>query len=163
MEFLNDTDIVVAIAFVIFIGILIYFGVPRIVGNILDARADKIKAEIDEAASLREEARSLLASYERKQKDVQAQADRIVATAREEAESAAVRAKEDIERSIARRLKAAEDQILSAEASATKEVRDRAVAVAISAARETIARNLAAKDAGSLIDTAIDEIGAKLH
>jgi F-type H+-transporting ATPase subunit b len=163
MEFLNDTDIVVAIAFVIFIGILIYFGVPRIVGNILDARADKIKAEIDEAASLREEARSLLASYERKQKDVQAQADRIVATAREEAQAAAVRAKADIERSIARRLKAAEDQILSAEASATKEVRDRAVAVAISAARETIARNLAAKDAGSLIDTAIDEIGAKLH
>ena len=163
MEFLNNTDIVVAIAFVIFVAILLYVGVPKIVGNMLDARADKIKAEIDEAASLREEARALLASYERKQKDVQAQADRIVATAKEEAEAAAVQAKADLELSIARRLKSAEDQIASAEASATKEVRDRAVSVAVQAARDTIKKNLAAKDASKLIDKAIDEVGSKLH
>lgn len=163
MEFLNDTNIVVAIAFVIFVGILLYVGVPGIVGRMLDARAEKIKTEIDEAASLREEARALLASYERKQKDVQAQADRIVATAREEAELAAVAAKADLERSIARRMKAAEDQIASAEASATREVRDRAVQVAVAAAREIIAKNLSQNDAGNLIDSAIDEVGAKFH
>ena len=163
MEFLNNTDIVVAIAFVIFVVILLYVGVPGIVGRMLDARAEKIKGEIEEARALREEALALKSSFERKQKEVQAQADRIVATAREEAETAAKQAKADLELSITRRLKAAEDQIASAEASATKEVRDRAVAVAITAARNVIAKNLDTKDAGNLIDQAISEVGEKLH
>ena len=54
----------------------------------LDKRADGIKSELDEARALREEAQTLLASYERKQKEVQEQADRIVAAAKEEATEA---------------------------------------------------------------------------
>ena len=163
MEFLNNTDIVVAIAFVIFLGILVYVGVPRIVGKMLDDRADKIKGEIDEARALREEAQSLLASFERKQKEVQAQADKIVATAKEEATAAAAKAEDDLKATIARRLAAAEDQIASAEASAVQEVREKAVSVAIDAARDVIAKNLKAADQGSLIDDAIAEVGKKLH
>lgn len=163
MDFLNDTNIVVAIAFVIFVGILLYVKVPSLVSRVLDARADKIRAEIDEARTLREEAQSLLASYERKQKEVQAQADRIVATAKEEAQAAAAEAREELARSIERRIKGAEDQIASAEAAATRSVRDRAVAIAMTAARAEIATGLGATDATSLIDQAIDEVGAKLH
>ncbi len=163
MEFLNNTDIVVAIAFVVFIGILLYVGVPKIVSKMLDERADKIRGEIDEAKALREEAQSLLASFERKQKEVQAQADKIVASAKEEAEAAAVKAKADLKSSIARRMAAAEDQIASAEASAVQEVRDKAVIVAIDAARDVITKNLKAADQGSLIDDAIAEVGKKLH
>ncbi len=70
----------------------------------LDARAVQIKADLDEARALREEAKTILASYERKQKDVQAQADRIVATAQEEAMAAAAQAKDDLKVSIARRV-----------------------------------------------------------
>ncbi len=163
MEFLNNTDIVVAIAFVIFIGILLYVGVPKIVSKMLDDRADKIKGEIDEARALREEAQSLLASFERKQKEVQAQADKIVASAKDEATAAAAKAQEDLKASIARRLAAAEDQIASAEASAVQEVRERAVVVAVDAARDVISKNLKAADQGSLIDDAILEVGKKLH
>jgi len=163
MEFLNDTNIVVAIAFVIFIGILLYVGVPKIVSKILDDRADKIRAEIDEAKALREEAQSLLASFERKQREVQAQADKIVASAKEEATAAAAKAQEDLKVSIARRMAAAEDQIASAEASAVQEVRNNAVNVAVAAAQDVITKNLGAKDQGSLIDQAIAEVGSKLH
>ncbi len=163
MEFLNNTDIVVAIAFVIFVGILLYVGVPKIIAKLLDDRADKIKAEIDEARALREEAQSLLASFERKQKEVQAQADKIVANAKEEANAAAAKAKDDLKVSIERRMAAADDQIASAEASAVQEVRDNAVTVAIAAAQDVIAKNLAAKDQGALIDQAISEVGTKLH
>ena len=163
MEFLNNTDIVVAIAFVIFLCILLYVGVPKIVAKILDDRADKIKSEIDEARSLREEAQTLLASFERKQKEVQAQADKIVANAKDEANAAAEKAKEDLKTSITRRMAAAEDQIASAEASAVQEVRDNAVLVAIAAAQDVISKNLGAKDQGSLIDQAIAEVGDKLH
>ncbi len=163
MDFLNDTDIVVAIAFVIFVGILLYFGVPKIIGKMLDDRADKIKEEINEARELREEAQSLLASFERKQKEVQGQADKIVETAKAEAEAASAKAQEDLQASIARRMAAAEDQIASAEASAVQEVRDKAVLVAVAAASDVIQKNLKAADQGSLIDQAISEVGTKLH
>jgi F-type H+-transporting ATPase subunit b len=129
----------------------------------LDKRADSIKAELDEAKALREEAQSLLATYERKQKEVQEQADRIVAAAKEEATHAATAAKDDIAKSITRRLTAAEEQITSAQAAAIKDVRDQAIAVAVGAAKDVIAKQMDAKAAGALIDTSIATVGEKLH
>ena len=102
MDFLNNTDIVVGIGFVIFVGILLYFGLPKMIFGALDERAVKIRSDLDEARALREEAQSLLASYERKQKDVAAQAEDIVTAARADAERAAEVAKEDIRKSVAR-------------------------------------------------------------
>lgn len=160
---LANTDFVVTIAFIIFVGILLYFKVPGLVGGMLDKRAESIKAELDEAKALREEAQSLLASYERKQKEVQEQSERIVAAAKEEATNAATAAKADIEKSIARRLAAAEEQIASAEASAVKEVRDQAISVAIGAAKDVIAKQLDAKAAGAMIDDSIAEVAARLN
>ena len=78
MDFLNNTDIVVAIGFVIFVGVLIYYGVPGMLARKLDERAVRIRAELDEARALRDEAQTLLASYERRQKEVRAQAEDIV-------------------------------------------------------------------------------------
>jgi F-type H+-transporting ATPase subunit b len=104
-----------------------------------------------------------LASYERKQKEVQEQADRIVAAAKEEAGAAADQAKVDLEKSVARRLAAAEDQIGSAESAAIKAVRDEAVTIAIAAARDVIAKQMTAADGNSLIDDAISQVETKLH
>lgn len=163
MDFLNNTDIVVTIAFLIFVGILLYVGVPGMVGKMLDQRAERIKGELDEAKKLREEAQTLLASFERKQKDVEAQARRIVETAKAESETSAAEAREALKRTVARRLKAAEDQIAAAENAAIGEVRNRAVAVATEAARAVIARELKTADADALIDAAIAEVGTKLH
>ncbi|EAQ04536.1 ATP synthase F0, B subunit [Pseudooceanicola batsensis HTCC2597] len=160
---LGNTDFIVLLGFLLFIAVLIYFGVPGMLMGMLDKRADQIRSELDEAKSLREEAQALLASYERKQKEVQAQADRIVETARKEASDSAAQAKLDLEASIQRRLAAAEDQIASAEASAVKEVKDRAVAVAIAAAREVIAGQVKAADANKMIDDSIDTVEQKLH
>ena len=160
---LANTDFVVTIAFLLFIGVLIYFKVPGLLGGLLDKRADGIRSELDEARALREEAQALLASYERKQKDVQEQADRIVSSARDEAARAAEQAKADIRTSVERRLAAAEDQLASAEAAAVKVVRDRAIPVAVDAAREAIAGQISAQKSNSLIDDAIKTVEAKLH
>lgn len=97
---LGNTDFIVLLGFLLFIAVLFYFKVPGILAGLLDKRADQIKSELDEAKSLREEAQALLASYERKQKEVQVQADRIVATAKSEAASAAEQAKLDLQASI---------------------------------------------------------------
>ena len=160
---LANTDFIVLISFILFIGVLFYFKVPGLIGGMLDKRAEGIQSELDEARALREEAQTLLASYERKQKEMQDQAAKIVAAAKEEAAAAADQAKEDLKTSIARRIAAAEDQIASAEASAVREVRDQAVTVAIAAAREVIAKDITADAGNQLIDDAIGEVDAKLH
>lgn len=160
---LANTDFVVSMGFIVFIGVLTYFKVPGMLMGMLDKRAEGIQADLDEAKALREEAQTLLASYERKQKDVQDQADRIVAHARTEAEEAAEQAKIDIKNSIERRLAAAEEQIASAQAGAVREVRDTAIAVAVGAAKDVIAKQMTAADQNKLIEDAIKEAGAKLH
>ena len=104
MDFLNNTNIVVGIGFVLFVGVLLYYNVPGMITAKLDERSVKIKRDLDEARALRDEAQTLLAGFERKQKEVQGQADDIVAAARAESERAAVVAKEDIRRSMERRL-----------------------------------------------------------
>ncbi len=160
---LGNTDFVVLLGFVVFIAVLFYFKVPGMIGGALDNRAEGIKSELDEARALHEEARSLLASYERKQREVQTQADAIVAAAKEDAARAAEQAKVDLENSIARRLAAAQDQIASAQASAVKEVRDQAISVAVSAASAVLAKQMSAAQANKLIDASIADVGTKLH
>jgi F-type H+-transporting ATPase subunit b len=163
MDFLNNTNIVVGIGFVLFVGVLLYYNVPGMITAKLDERSVKIKRDLDEARALRDEAQTLLAGFERKQKEVQGQADDIVAAARAESERAAVVAKEDIRRSMERRLATATEQIAAAEKAAIRQIKDRAVTVAVAAAADVIARNMQAQDADALIDASIAEVGAKLH
>ena len=163
MDFLNNTEIVVTIGFVIFIGILVYYGVPGMVTRMLDARAVRIKQELDEARALRDEAQTLLAGYERRQKEVKAQAEDIVTAAKAEAEKAAEAAKEEIRNSVARRLKTATEQIAAAEQSASRQIKDQAVTVAVAAAGDVMRERMKADDANRLIDSSIAEVGEKLH
>ncbi len=164
MDFLNNTEIVVGIGFVIFLGVLIYYGVPAMLARKLDERAVRIKAELDEARALRDEAQTLLAGYERRQKEVKAQAEDIVTAARAEAEKAAEAAKEDIRRSVARRLQTATEQIAAAEqARDPRRSRTSAVTVAVAAAGDVLRDRIKAADANRLIDAAIAEVGDKLH
>ena len=160
---LHNTNFVVLLAFILFVGIVVKAGIPAKITGLLDARAAQIKADLAEAKALREVARALLASYERKQKEVQEQSERIIASAKEEAQAAAKQAKEDLKVSIARRLAAAEDQIASAEASALRQVRERAVAVAVAAVSDVLAKQSTAESAAASIDAAIAQVEAKFH
>ena len=160
---LGNTDFVVMLGFLVFVGILLYYKVPAKIGGLLDGRAAQIRAELEEARALRDEAKAVLASYERKQKEVQEQSERIVASAKEEAMNAAAQAKADLKASIARRLAAAEEQIASAEASAIREVRETAISVAVAAAGDVLAKQMTSEGAAASIDAAIAQVEAKLH
>lgn len=159
----GNTDFVVLIAFLLFVGVLVYYKVPGLLAGLLDKRAAQIRSDLDEARALREEAQKLLASYERKAREVTDQADRIVKHAREEATLVAEETKTALEAALQRRLRAAEDQIASAEANAVREVRDRAAQVAIAAAGDAIAKAMTAEDANARIEAAIKDVDAKLH
>jgi len=160
---LFNTNFVVWLAFLLFFGVLIYLKVPGKLMGLLDNRADGIRSDLNEAKALREEAQTILASYERKQKEVQEQANRIVQTAKHEAAVAAEEAKESLKASIARRLAAAEDQIASAQASAIKDVRDQAIKIAVAAAGDVISSKMSAAAGNKLIDEAISTVDAKMH
>ena len=160
---LSNTNFVVTIAFILFVGILIYLKVPGLLMGLLDKRADAIRDELDQAKSLREEAQTVLASYERKAREVQEQSARIVEQAKEEALRAAEQAKDDLKASMARRLAAAEDQIASAQTKAVREVRDEAINVAVAAARAVIVKEMTAAQGNALVDEAIATVADKLH
>ena len=160
---LHNTNFVVLIAFVVFVGILVWRKVPALLARVLDDRAILIRNELDEARLLREEAKALLASYEAKQKEVQEQSLRIIATAKEEAQAAAAKARVDLQASITRRMAAAEDQIASAVKAAEIAVRNQAINVSVSAAGEILAAQMKADGAAASIDAAIAQVAAKLH
>ena len=164
LEFsLQNTNFVVLVAFIGFIGLLVYMKVPGKITGMLDARAASIKADLDEARALREEAKAVLATYELRQKEVQDQAARIVASAKDEAMAAAAQAKADLKASIARRLASAVEQIASAEAAAIRQVREHAASVAVAAAGDVLAKQMTAEAATASIDAAIAQVEAKLH
>jgi F-type H+-transporting ATPase subunit b len=158
-----NTNFIVMLAFLLFVGLVLYAKVPGTLGKMLDKRSGNIRSDLDEARRLREEAQSVLASYERKAREVQGQADQIVAAAKRDAEATAVKAKEELQVSIARRLKAADEQIASAEAQALRDVRYRAVAVAVAAAGDVLAKQFSAKDRAALIDGSLAEIETRFN
>ena len=160
---LFNTNFVVLIAFLIFVGVLLHVGVPGRLTGMLDARAAGIRKDLADAKALRDEAQDLLDSFARRRHEVQDMADRITSTARDEAQLAAEKAKADIARSVASRLKSAQDQIASAEATAIREVRDSAIQVAIAAAGDVITKGMSAAEATKLIDASIKQVQDKLH
>ncbi len=158
-----NSNFVVLLAFLVFVAIVLRAKVPGMLGKLLDRRANLIRNDLEEARKLREDAQSILASYERKAREVQVQADQIVAAARRDAEAAAGKAREDLRHSIKRRLKAAEAQIASAEASALKEVRNRAVSIAVAAAGDVLGKQMSAADRSAMIDHSILEVETRLN
>ncbi|MTH33890.1 F0F1 ATP synthase subunit B [Paracoccus limosus] len=160
---LHNTDFIVLLAFLLFIAVLVYFRVPQLVGGLLDKRAEGIRNDLAEARSLREEAQEIYASYERRQREVKTQAEEIVANAKREAVLEADKAKAALKLSIERRLKAAEEQIASAEGDAVRAVRDRAIQTAISAATEILGKQATSDQRSAGIDRAIADVERRLN
>lgn len=162
VPFYADAAFWVGVAFFVVVG-LAFRPVVRALGAGLDARAAKIKARLDEAARLREEAQEMLATYQRKQRDAMKEAEEIIAHAKAEAERLAAQAAKDLDASLKRREAQAMDRIAQAEASALREVQNVAVEVAVSAARQVLASSITADQAAKLVDGAIAELPQKLH
>jgi F-type H+-transporting ATPase subunit b len=153
----------VAVAFVIFLGILIYVGAHRTILNALDQRSAKIKAELDEARRLKEEAQALLAEYKRKQGEAEQEAAGIIAGARAEAERLAAEAKAKTEEFLARRTKLAETKIAQAEAQAVADVRNAAAEAAVTAAEKILKETVKGTVADDLLGKGIAELKGKLN
>ncbi len=158
-----ETETWVALAFVLFVAGLGYIGVHRMLAKSLDERADRIKAELDEARKLKDEAAKLLADYQRKRQEAEGEAQEIIAGAKAEAERLAAEAKAKIEEFVARRTKMAEIKIAQAEAQAAADVRAAAADAAVAAAEKILAGETKGKLANELLAKGIEDVRKKLN
>src|SRR6201996_1634045 len=153
----------VAVAFVLFLCLLVYVGAHRTVITSIDARQTRIKSELDEAVRLREEAKAVLAEYERKGREAESEAAAIIASAKGEAERLAAEAKAKMEDFVARRTQMAEAKIAQAEAQALADVRAAAADTAVAAAEKILAVAAKGKVAEDLLARGIDDIKKTLN
>jgi F-type H+-transporting ATPase subunit b len=153
----------VAVAFVAFLLILLYYKVPQLIGKALDDRAEGIRKELDEARRLRDEAQALLADYQAKHRNVGAEAQAIVDQAKHEADAFAHETREALKDTVERRTKLAEEKIARAEAQAVDEVRAAAVDTAISAAERILREQAAGAGGAQLIDQGIRDLKGRLN
>jgi F-type H+-transporting ATPase subunit b len=162
MELLRNAEFWVAVGFVILIAGL-FMPVKKAFSVGLDARAAKIKADLDEAKRLRDEASDLLSEYQAKQKAALAEAEAIMREAAREAARGREQAALALAASLKRREQQALDRIAQAEAKALDEVRTAAVDLAISVTGRLLRAALDRQGAARLVDRAIAELPQKLH
>ena len=161
MEWLDNT-FYATVALVIFLGMMLYFGVPKIIGKMLDGRIKQIADDLAQAKTLREEAAALLVEYEQKRAAAESEAAGIIAAAQDEAARLTADAQVSLADLIARRTKSVEDKIAQAEAQAIAEVRARSADLAIEAARVVLTDEMNRKG-GQVVDKAIADVGSRLN
>jgi F-type H+-transporting ATPase subunit b len=150
------------LAFFLFLGLVGYLGVHKLIAKMLDDRIKKIETELAEAQRLRAEAAALLASYAGKRKEAEREAAGIIKAARDDADRLAAEAATALEALIVRRTRAVEEKIAQAETQALNEVRSRSADLAVEAARVLLTRQMTEKG-DTLVDQAIKDVASRLN
>jgi len=158
-----DPETWVAIAFVILMVVFGYLGVFKSALTALDHRAERIKAELDDATRLKQEAAKVLADYKARSASAEREAADIIANAKAEAERIATEAKAKMEDFVARRTKTAENKIALAEAQALADVRAAAAEAAVQAASTILSQSVKGQVADDLLTKGITEVRQKLN
>jgi F-type H+-transporting ATPase subunit b len=159
----SEPEFWVAVAFVILMGVFAYFGIHRTVLKTLDHRRDRIKAELDDARRLKEEAAKLLAEYRARHAGAEREAQDIIEAAKAEAERIASEARAKMEDFVVRRTKTAESTIALAEAQALADVRAAAADAAVTAASTILSQSVKGPIADDLLAKGIAEVREKLN
>lgn len=162
VPFLEKPETWILVAFIIFIA-AVYRPASKAITGKLDGRTEAIKSELDEAQRLREEAQHTLAEYQRKQRDALAEAEGIIAEAREEARRIEANVRERTTETLKRREQQALDMIAAAEARAVADVRALAADIAIDATRQILTETVEGQKGDELVNEAIREVPGKLN
>lgn len=158
-----DATFFALVGLILFFVLLVYLKVPAMVTKSLDQRAANISNELAEAKRLREEAQQLLAEYQRKRKEAEAEAAQIVAAAEREATMLTEEARQKTEEFVARRNALSEQKIKQAEADAIAAVRSAAVDLAVAAAENVIAKKADAATQEALFQDSLGKVQSRLN
>jgi len=163
LQMLQEAEFWVAVGFVVLMGVFGYIGVHKTVLTALDHRRDRIKAELDDARRLKDEAAKLLAEYKARHAAAEREAQDIIASAKADAERIASEAKAKMEDFVARRTKTAESKIAQAETQAIADVRAAAAEAAVTAASSIMSQTVKGSVADDLIAKGIKDVRDKLN
>ena len=163
MELLQDAEFWTGLALLVFVALMLVFGVHKAAAKALDAKAVKIQADLDEANALRQEALALLASLQTQREQTETLAGEMLANAKAEAKRLEAEAKAKLEEQIKRRQELAERRISNAEAQATAEVKAAAGEMAAQMAESVLAGRIAGAKSDPLIDAAVGQLAEKLR
>jgi len=156
-----DAEFYVLVGFALFLGVLLWTGAHSKFTALIDSRIDRIKNELAEAERLRTEAETLLASFEKKREEAEAEAKAIVAQAKEEAELLAAEGRRKLDEFMTRSVRQVEQKIAQAEAQASAEVRAAAADAAVKIAEGVLSKGgVAGKD---FVAAGISQIKALGH
>ncbi len=158
-----DATFWATVALVLFFALIAYFKVPAMIGKALDGRSDKIRNDLEEARRLREEAQQLLAEYQRKRKEAEAEAETIVSAAKREADALKADAERKTEEYVTRRTAIAEQKIEQAEGQAIAEVKAAAVDIAVEAAESLMGKKMSGAAGGDMFKKSLAEVKARMN
>ena len=149
-------------SFLIFVGLIVKFGVP-VINKGLDSRIEQIKKDLAESESLRVEAQEMLAQYQRKHRDAVKESEKIIATARENAEKFKANAEAELNEIINRREQQLVERLNRMEQNAVNEIQAYAADLAINAATQIIIEKLDKKTNAKLVDQSIENVQSNIH
>lgn len=152
----------VAAAFLVLV-VLIFRPLRRLITQGLDGRAQEIAKELEQARTLREEAQSTLAAYQRRQQEVEKEAGIILKKAREEAQNLSQDAHDKLEKALNQRMELAEKKIARAEELALKEMYNHSIDAGIEAARQYMLSHLTKEQSKTLMQDSLRDIGKRFH
>lgn len=160
---LGNTDFVVSISFILFIGAIIYFKAPKFVAKLIDGQIAKIEGQLKEASAVKEDTQKLFESLQKKRDEAEEQATRIKEQAQKDQELALAEAQNTIQGLVERKIQNSREQIRTSEAKAIANIRNQAIDLAIDAASEVIFRSMGGDDRRTIIDQSIKDINKYLN
>jgi F-type H+-transporting ATPase subunit b len=163
MDMLQEPEFWVRLALVIFFVILVVAKVPGNLWKSLGDKGEAVRAELDEAVRIRQEATDLLNSIKAQRLETEKKARELIALAEEEAQRLAKEAHDKLEASIKRREELAERKIAQAEARAAADVKAAAADLAAQVAETVLAERLAKSKTDPLVDKAIGQLEGRFN
>ena len=152
-----DATFWVAVSFVLFVGVLLYFKVPQKIFTTLDESINKIKKDVEEAEKLKEEAKNILSDYEAKLDKSKVEIDLMIKNAQKESESNMIKINDQFHKIFENRKKMAEEKIKQMKLQATNDIKNYSVEVAIIALEKIIKNSIDKKKLDKIYVSSVNE------
>ena len=152
-----DATFWVAVSFVLFLGVLLYFKVPQKIFTSLDESINKIKKDIEEAEKLKEEAKNILSDYEARLDKSKVEIDLMIKNAQKESETNIIKTNDQFHKIFENRKKMAEEKIKQMKLQATKDIKNYSVKVAIIALEKIIKNSIDKKKLDKIYVSSVNE------
>ena len=157
-----DATFWVAVSFFIFLGVLIYFKVPQKIITMLNNSINTIKAEVDDAESLKEESKNILSEYEKKISNAKTEISQMVNAATDDADRNLLKANEEFHIQMENRKRNTDERIKQMKNQALKDIKNASVRISIQAVEVLLKNSLDKNKLNKIFSSSVIETKSAL-